>query len=65
MEKLLGRMLVPPTLNENIEHSTMLVDRPPQACRLAIDGEEDYRDATYPQVVDVAVGVHSHTVDQT
>ena len=40
-EEFLGGVLVPPTLDQDIQHMTVLIHRPPQVVTLLIDGEED------------------------
>ncbi len=42
VEKLLGCGFVPPALDQDIEDGAMLVDRPPQIGRLAIDLQKDF-----------------------
>jgi hypothetical protein len=39
-KELLGRMLVPTALHQNIQHSTVLVDRPPEIMALTINREQ-------------------------
>jgi hypothetical protein len=39
-EELLGRMLIPPTLHQNIEHLAVLIHGPPEVMSLATDREE-------------------------
>jgi hypothetical protein len=41
-EELLGGMLVPPTLHQDIEHSPVLIHSPPEIMALPIDREEDF-----------------------
>ena len=40
-EEFLGGVLVPPTLDQHIQHITVLIHLPPQVVTLLIDGEED------------------------
>jgi hypothetical protein len=44
-EKLLGSILVPPTLLENIEHVAVLIHSLPEIITFAMNGEEDLRGA--------------------
>ena len=41
-EELLGCMLVPPTLHQDIEHSPVLIHSPPEIMALPIDRKEDF-----------------------
>jgi hypothetical protein len=41
-EELLGRVLIPPTLDENIQDMTVLIHRPPQVVSFAANGEKDF-----------------------
>ena len=41
-EELLGRVLVPPTLHQDIEHRPVLIHGPPEIMALPIDREEDF-----------------------
>jgi len=40
VEELLGRLLIPTTLHENIEDITVLIDRPPQIVPFALDRQK-------------------------
>ena len=40
LEKALGRLGVAPALHKDVEHGTVLVDRPPQVVLLAADAQE-------------------------
>jgi hypothetical protein len=40
-EELLGRVLVPPALHQDIEYSPVLIHGPPEIVALAMDGEKD------------------------
>jgi hypothetical protein len=40
-EELLGGLLVPPTLHQNIQHVPVLINGAPQLVLFPIDGEED------------------------
>ena len=41
-EELLGRVLVPTALHQNIQPSTVLIDRPPEIVPFAVEAEEDF-----------------------
>ena len=41
-EELLSRVLIPPTLHQDIENRAILIDRPPEVVSLAIDRAEHF-----------------------
>jgi hypothetical protein len=41
-EELLGRVLVPPTLDQDIQDMTVLIHCPPEVVACAIDREKDF-----------------------
>src|SRR5262245_1623241 len=41
-KELLGRLLIPPTLHQDVEHVIVLIDGAPQVMAFTIDGQEDF-----------------------
>ena len=41
-EELLGRLLIPPTLDEDIEHMAVLIHRSPQVMAFAVNGQKHF-----------------------